>query len=162
MIISDLKSQNRTMKRLTEYKKLFNVTTDTDLATLKTIYRNLMKEWHPDKFPNDPEKAAEAEVKSKTIIEAYHFLVSIAPETKEANLEEYALTINTSSIDDFEYKGSVMKIKFLDESAYEYFGVPKSVYLKMVNAANLNRFAKRHIFEAFVYRNVAKRKQQEA
>ena len=51
------------MKRVNAYKKLFNVDQDTDLKKLKSTYRNLVKEWHPDKFHSDDEKFAEAEVK---------------------------------------------------------------------------------------------------
>ena len=72
------------MKRINEYKKLFNVENDLDLKVLKKTYRNLVKEWHPDKFQEE-EKVAEAEVVSQQIIDGYHFLVSIAPETKAAN-----------------------------------------------------------------------------
>ncbi|MCD6091515.1 MAG: hypothetical protein J7J72_08450 [Bacteroidales bacterium] len=38
------------MKRINEYKKLFNVKKDSDLKKLKTIYRNFVKDWHTDKF----------------------------------------------------------------------------------------------------------------
>jgi DnaJ-class molecular chaperone len=63
------------MKRINEYKKLFNVENTIDLKELKSTYRNLVKEWHPDKFRVDDEKAAEAEFKSRQIIDGYHFLV---------------------------------------------------------------------------------------
>ena len=75
------------MKRINEYKKLFNVEQDTDLKQLKTTYRSLVKEWHPDKFQEGDDMSTEAELKSRQIIDAYHFLVSIAPETIAANLE---------------------------------------------------------------------------
>lgn len=100
------------MKRITDYRKLFNITADTDLKHLKLVYRNLMKEWHPDKFQKGDELFAEAEVKSKTIIEAYHFLVSISPETHAHHAEAYALTTNTLGIDDFVYKGQTLKVTF--------------------------------------------------
>ena len=38
------------MKRVNQYKKLFNVEKEIDLKQLKSTYRNLVKEWHPDKF----------------------------------------------------------------------------------------------------------------
>ena len=69
------------MKRIGEYRKLFGVEENTDLKGLKTSYRNLVKEWHPDKFREGDEKAAEAELMSRKIIEGYKFLVSISPET---------------------------------------------------------------------------------
>jgi len=45
------------MKRINEYKKLFSVEKEIDLKELKTTYRNLVKEWHPDKFQAGDEKS---------------------------------------------------------------------------------------------------------
>lgn len=115
-----------------------------------------MKEWHPDKFVEDDERKAEAELKSKAIIEAYHFLVSISPETHALNVEEYTLTTTTSGITDFEYKGQTLKIYFQDGSVYEYFSVPKNTYNKLISSSTRIRFARRHIFHSFVYRKVTK------
>jgi curved DNA-binding protein CbpA len=140
------------MKRINEYKKLFNVEPDTDLKKLKTTYRSLVKEWHPDKFQEGDEKRTEAEIKSRQIIDAYHFLVSIAPETLAANAEEYNLTISESNIADFNHKGLLLEVTFLDGTTYEYFGVPKSVYIKLVNSDKQLRFAKRNIFNSYLYR----------
>jgi KTSC domain/DnaJ domain len=144
------------MNRILAFRKLFGSVKDTDLATLKTTYRNLIKEYHPDKIQEDDERKAEYEIKSKRIIEAYHFLVSIAPETLKANAGDYEALIATSPIMDFEYKGTTLKIVFKDEIAYEYFGVPKSVYVKMVNSPTIVRFAKRHVYNSFIYRSCAK------
>jgi curved DNA-binding protein CbpA len=144
------------MKRIVDYRKLLNITSETDLAQLKISYRNLMKEWHPDKFGEDDAKIAEAETMSKTIIEAYHFLVSISPETHALNLEEYTETIGNSGINDFLYKGQTLKVTFNNGSVYEYLGVPKNIYVKLVNSSTQARFARRHIFQSHVYRNIAK------
>ena len=53
------------MKRINEYKKLFNVEKEIDLKELKVNYRKLVKEWHPDKFQENDERFAEAENQSK-------------------------------------------------------------------------------------------------
>ena len=140
------------MKRINEYKKLFNIEKDIDLKTLKTTYRNLVKEWHPDKFQEGDEMAVTAEQKSRQIIDAYHFLVSIAPETIAANLDEYSTTINESNIADFKHKGLLLEVTFIDGSTYEYFGVPKNVYIKLVNSDKQLRFARRNIFSSYLYR----------
>lgn len=144
------------MKKIVDFRKLLGVNESTELKDLKTIYRNFMKDCHPDKFQDNPEEQVQAEAKSKEIIEAYHFLVSIAPETRLANKEEYATTTGTSGIADFEYKSQTLKITFADGSAYEYFDVPKAVYTKLINADSPGRFARRHIYNEFVYRNVSK------
>lgn len=140
------------MKRVNAYRKLFAVEPTTDLRQLKKTYRNLVKEWHPDKFQDGDEKAKEAEEMSLKIIDAYHFLVSIAPETKEANLEEYNTTISKSGIADFKLKGQVLEIEFLDGTTYEYFGVTKNVFQKLINSDKQFRFAKRNIFNSYLYR----------
>jgi len=143
------------MKTIINSRKLLDITQDADLGKLKVNYRNLMKEWHPDKFQADDERSAEAEIKSKSIIEAYHFLVSISPETHALNLEEYNLTTN-SAITDFLYKGQTLQITFQDGSMYEYFSVPKNIYNKLLSSSTRTRFARRHIFHSYVYRKVTK------
>jgi curved DNA-binding protein CbpA len=144
------------MRRIIENRKLFGVTSEADLAQLKTIYRNLMKEWHPDKIQDDDARRAEFDLKSKEIIEAYHFLVSISPETHKSNLEEYMRITENLVIEDFSHKGQTLKIVFQDNLVYEYFGVPRGVYIKLVNSPTQARFARRHIFYSYTYRNVSK------
>jgi len=143
------------MKRINEYKKLFNVENNIDLKELKSTYRNLVKEWHPDKFQAGDEKAIEAELKSRQIIDGYHFLVSIAPETKAANLEEFNETATTPIID-WQHKGLVLEITFLDGNTYEFFGVDKSLFIKFSQSDKLTRFAKRNIFNSYTYRKIKK------
>jgi DnaJ-class molecular chaperone len=144
------------MKKIVDYRKLLNVSEDVELQELKTIYRGLMKTWHPDKFQDSAESKLEAEEKSKTIIEAYHFLVSIAPETRNQSFAEYTITTTTSNIADFDYKSQVLTVNFLDGNSYEYFDVPKEVYRKFINADSPGRFARRHIFNNYVYRSLSK------
>jgi curved DNA-binding protein CbpA len=144
------------MKRINEYRKLFGADAKTDLKQLKNTYRNLVKEWHPDKFQAGDEKAVEAELKSQQIIDGYHFLVSIAPETIEANRAEYEITIEEAGIADLHHKKLILEITFTDGSTYEYFGVTPKVFQKMINSDKQKRFAKRNIFDAYLYRKVKK------
>ena len=140
------------MKRIAQYKKLFGIDNDIELKALKKTYRNLVKEWHPDKFQNGHELQEEAEMQSRNIIDGYHFLVSIAPETLAANLEKYTKTITDSGIADYQHKGLLLEITFNDGTTYEYFGVTKQVFIKMINSAKINRFAKRAIYPKYTYR----------
>ena len=141
------------MRKILGYRKVLGVGEKADLQELKTVYRTMMKNWHPDKFQDSPEAATEAEVKSKHIIEAYHFLVSIAPETLQTYKEAYDQTIATSAITNFEYKSETLQVTFADGSSYEYFGVPKSVYNKFINAPVPTRFIRRHVCGSFFYRS---------
>jgi len=149
------------MKRINEYKKLFGVEKEIDLKLLKRSYRGLVKEWHPDKFQAGDDLKEEAEIQSRKIIDGYHFLVSMAPETKEKNLPAYTETITNAAILDYQHKGMLLEITFTDGTTYEYFGVTKPIYLKMINSGNLNRYAKRTIYPKFTYRK-SKRTLEEA
>jgi hypothetical protein len=111
-----------------------------------------MKDSHPDKFVNDEEAKMEAEEKSKSVIEAYHFLVSINPETQEKYKEEYSETIKNSIIQDFYLEKSILKVQHLNGKMYEYIGVPRNTYIKMVNSDSPSRFARRHIYGNYTYR----------
>ncbi len=140
------------MKRIVEYRKLLNVDKTVTLKELKTIYRNSMKESHPDKFSGDDEGLKQAEEHSKKIIEAYHQLVSINPETIEQLKPEFVETVASATIKDYKFVEGRLIIDFSNGSIYEFISVPKATYVKMVNAESPTRFAKRHIFNAFPWR----------
>jgi hypothetical protein len=143
------------MKRVVEYRKLLEVDKNVTLKELKTIYRNSMKDSHPDKFVNDEAGKIAAEEHSKNIINAYHFLVSISAETVEKNLPEYQETINNFNILDFRLEKQTLLVTYVNGVSYEYIGVPRNIYVKMVNAESPNRFAKRHIYGNFIYRKTS-------
>lgn len=145
-------NRDTNMKRIGEYRKLLGVDQSATLKDLKTVYRNTMKDAHPDKFVNDEAGKADAEEKSKSVIEAYHFLVSINPETQEKYKEEYTETITQSIIQDFYLEKSILKVQHFNGKMYEYIGVPRNTYIKMVNADSPSRFARRHIYGNFIYR----------
>ena len=140
------------MKKLGEYRKLLEVDKNVTLKELKNIYRNVMKDTHPDKFINNEAGKIEAEEKSKSVIEAYHFLVSINEETQEKYKEEYTETITKSIITDFYLEKSILKVQHLNGKMFEYIGVPRNTYIKMVNSDSPSRFARRHIYGKFTHR----------
>jgi hypothetical protein len=144
------------MKRINEYKKLFQIENEIDLASLKLTYRKLVKQWHPDKFQDGDPLKEEANVMGRQVTDGYHFLVSIAPETKESNLPEYQKIIMECGISDFKHKGLLLEITFTDGSTYEYFGVNANVYKKLINSDKQVRFAKRFIYESYLYRKSKK------
>jgi molecular chaperone HscB len=144
------------MRRIEPSHKLFSSNSSTTLAELKVTYRNLIKEWHPDKVVGDEEKRAINEAQSVKIIAAYEFLVSIHPETHAKNEEAYKSLITRAFITDMDHKKDNLVLTFDDGSIYEYLGVAKSIYIKLVNAPKIARFAKRHIFGLYKYRNVGK------
>jgi len=149
------------MKRINQYKKLFQVEGEIDLKELKTSYRTLVKEWHPDKHTADDTKKEEAEEMSRQLADGYAFLISIAPETIAKGLDEYNETINNASIEDLHHKSMLLEVTFTDGSTYEYFGVNKTLFSKLVNADKMQRFARRNIFNSFTYRKSKRTVEQE-
>lgn len=149
------------MKRIGAYKKLFQIENEITLSDLKKTYRKLVKEWHPDKFQEGDPMKEEAEMKSTEIIDAYHFLVSIAPETREQNIDIFNETISTCGIADFQHKSMNLKVTFFNGAIYEFFGVQHNVYKKLAQAPSPERFARRHIFNSHVYRVVSKAEEVE-
>lgn len=143
------------MKRIVAARKLLGVEKMATLQELKTIYRTFMKEWHPDKIQDNPIAKEEAEEKSKAFIDAYHLLVSVAPETHEQQREQYEQTMRDSRLINFQYKNTTLQIHFADGSSYEYFGLPKSVYNNLLNSNTPDRFARRHIYHSYVYRQAS-------
>lgn len=141
-------------KLVSQYKKLFGVTGEIKLAEIKSTYRKLTKEWHPDKFPDGGEKAKEAEEKSREIIDAYHFLVSLAPETKEKEREEYEELIKTKTMVDYDYVKRVLWVEFSNGAEYEYFNVKPKLVEQLGDAQNQMRFARRKLFKNHLYRKM--------
>lgn len=143
------------MKQIVEARKLLEVAPGADLAALKTAYRRLMKEFHPDRFTHSEEERTAAEEKSKAFISAYHLLVSVAPETRAAGKAEYQQTLATQAVVDFAFEKGTLRIDFADGNRYEYFSVPKPVYEKLVYAPSPPRFIRRHIAEQYLYRKLS-------
>jgi DnaJ-class molecular chaperone len=53
------------MKRINEYKKVFQIEKEIELSALKATYRKLVKEWHPDKFQDGDPLKEEASIKGR-------------------------------------------------------------------------------------------------
>jgi hypothetical protein len=144
------------MKRIERHRAILGVDDKATLSDLKKVYRKIMMEWHPDKFQDNEEAKKDAEVKSTKLIASYHFLVSVHIETHEATKKAYIATTTEASINDFEFKSEVLRVEFSDGSEYEYYGVPKAIYVKLVNADTPDRFARRHIYNNYLYRSTSK------
>jgi hypothetical protein len=144
------------MKRIDRHRAILGVDDKATLNDLKKVYRKIMMEWHPDKFQDNEEEKRVAEEKSAKLIASYHFLVSVHVETHEATKEAYITTTSEASIDDFEFKSEILRVVFSDGNEYEYYGVPKAIYVKLVNADTPDRFARRHIYENYLYRSTSK------
>jgi molecular chaperone HscB len=141
------------MKRITEYRKLLEVSADVTLKELSTHYKGLMKKHHPDRFQDETQRK-EAEEVSQRLIEAYKFLESIHPETHEKNHEDLTKT-TASMISNWQFKAQVLTLYFGDGSEYEFFGVPAKLYNKFITTDGTVRFVRRHIIGTYPHRRVS-------
>ncbi|MEB3356361.1 MAG: DnaJ domain-containing protein [Synechococcales bacterium] len=62
------------MTDLHSYYKILELEPGSSPAEIKRAYRTLVKCWHPDCFPGDPQKQREAEEQIKRLNEAYNLL----------------------------------------------------------------------------------------
>jgi len=143
------------MKHILEYRQLLGATANTSLEDLARLYKSLMKTHHPDRHPTDPVAREQAEETSKRVIEAYHFLVSIAPETHAKDSEEHARVTNQPVLD-WRYEQRTLRLTFADGTAYEYFGVPHNVWNKFLAADGNARFVRRNIHGSYPFRRARK------
>ena len=62
---------NSASDKFINYYKLLGIDAKADRQTVKQAYLAKVKEWHPDK---NPDRAHEAEEKTKALNQAYHIL----------------------------------------------------------------------------------------
>jgi len=63
-----------------KYYRLLNVRYDAPRSEIKQAYRELVRIWHPDRFPNDVRKQRIAHEKLIQLNEAYRMLCKLTPE----------------------------------------------------------------------------------
>ena len=61
---------------------------------------------------------------------------------------------------DWQHKGLVLEVTFLNGDTYEFFGVNKALYIKFSQSDKQNRFGKRNIFNSYTYRKIKKKEVQ--
>ncbi|HEY9697182.1 MAG TPA: DnaJ domain-containing protein [Trichocoleus sp.] len=70
------------MDNIQQYYELLGLKVGASQVEIKQAYRQLVKRWHPDRFPQNPSQQQAAEEKIKQLNEAYQALKSYEPEMK--------------------------------------------------------------------------------
>ena len=140
------------MKEINESRKLLGATPSLTLKELSVLYKELMKQHHPDRFQEETQRL-EAETTSQRIISAYKLLEGIHPETQEARAEEFEGTL-ASGIINWQFKGQELRINFGDGSEHAFYGVAPKTYNKFVNTDATPRFVRRHLVGTYAQRKV--------
>lgn len=140
------------MKEIVESRKLLGAGAGLSLKELSVLYKNLMKQHHPDRFQVEEERLA-AEEQSQRIVSAYKLLEALHPETQAAKAPELEQTL-TSGIANWEYRSQVLRLIFCDGSEHAFYGVPPKTYNKFVGTDATPRFVRRHLMGSFPSRCV--------
>ena len=71
-------------RRLAQYYAQLEVPFGADLTEVKSAYRRLMRKYHPDRYPNDPQKAAMATELTQKLAQAYREIEAALREKRPA------------------------------------------------------------------------------
>ncbi|MBI5482586.1 MAG: J domain-containing protein [Deltaproteobacteria bacterium] len=69
-------------RRLAELYQQLEVPIGADLTEVKASYRRLMRKYHPDRYPNDPQRAATATELTQRLAQAYRELEAALRDTR--------------------------------------------------------------------------------
>ena len=157
--------------------EILGITRYASKDEIKKAYRKQMKLWHPDKFPNQPEKILTVSEKTKLINEAYSVLENyVAPTENNRQNENYNKSYTTNqdrwksnnrlNIERTNVKSSnvcsvgydnisqTLQVEFLNGSIYQYYGVSYEVYLELLQSTSIGRFINRFIVGKYKYESV--------
>ncbi|HEY9597272.1 MAG TPA: DnaJ domain-containing protein, partial [Cyanophyceae cyanobacterium] len=82
------------MNTIHRYYEILGLQPGASQADIKQAYRNLAKNWHPDRFSDAPQLKQKAEEEIKKINEAYQYLKSYQPNSPN---QTSSSTIHTDS-----------------------------------------------------------------
>lgn len=159
--------------------EVLGVTRYSTKYEIKKAYREQIKMWHPDKFPNQPDKILEALERSKIINEAFAFLENYQAPTKSyttSNTSTYyrpkqkstyrqenpkaratrvnieRIRVKSSNIYSVGYDKTekILQVEFLNGSIYQYCDVPEYVFNELLQASSKGKYFNSKI--AFCYK----------
>lgn len=150
---------------------------------IKKAYRELIKKWHPDKFPNQPDKILKALENSKKINEAFSFLENYQAPPKQTTTSNYStfnkskaepsykrsppkpkgnrlnivrVRVKSSNIHSVGYDSThkVLQVEFLNGSIYQYYNVPENVYNELMQASSKGKYFNSKVSFSYKYESV--------
>jgi DnaJ-class molecular chaperone len=154
------------------YLKILGVNRYSSKQDIKIAFRKLIKQQHPDKFQNDKNAICVANKKSQLINEAYSILKHYQPPNLK-KLNDYSphysrqgdkkrmhdigrVDVKSSNIKSVGYDkdNNLLQIEFRNGYIYEYFNIPKGIFIGLLDAESKGRFGNRYIFYSYYYERV--------
>lgn len=159
--------------------EILGITRQSTKDEIKKAYREQIKKWHPDKFPNQPEKIAEALEKSKRIIEAYSLLENyraftdknyqsnkstsyqsskstydkVSRKTGRSRLSIERIKVKSSNVSSIGYDQAlkVLQIEFINGNVYQYYDVPENIHNELMYSSSKGKYLNGKIASVYQY-----------
>ncbi len=93
---------------MNQYYEILEIKPGASPEEVKQAYRKLVKEWHPDRFPDQPQRHQQAEEKIKQINEAYEYLKAHSPQVPQIEQRDRDRTTREA---EYHYNRGVKKAK---------------------------------------------------
>jgi hypothetical protein len=118
------------LKLLEIHFRILGVTRNSTKEDIKKAYIREIKKWHPDKFQNEPEKALEADAKTKAIIEAYGLLKDYEPNP----VKRYRIrSLNVVSIA-YNEQLNILAVWYSSGRVIQYPRVPETTFVRILQS----------------------------
>jgi hypothetical protein len=147
------------MDKYAEYCGLLGLDTVADTAELKSVYRNAVKRWHPDRYMFDREMQEAAIERIKRINTAYQYvserLSSSPPKPQPVFPSESLLEVFLKSSQiistAYDYSAYSLYIKFKSSNVYRFCEVPPRIYDELISSGSPGLYARKHVYRTYKY-----------
>lgn len=147
------------MDKYAEYCGVLGLDTVADTAELKSVYRNAVKRWHPDRYMFDREMQQSAIEKIKRINTAYQYvserlgarLPKPEPVYPSDSLLEVFLKSSQIISTAYDYSAYSLYIKFKSSNVNRFCDVPPRIYDELISSESPALYARKHIYRTYKY-----------
>lgn len=154
--------------------QVLGITRSATLEEIRTAYIREIKRWHPDQFALNSMEHARATERCKKIKEAYRLLKEYEPSPgdysfKSSNTTKESLNtesrqsssidtgrfikVNSRMIEAVAYtsESCILVIAHRNKLYYEFYNVPRHVFLKLLVSESKGEFMVKYIWEEYDY-----------
>jgi hypothetical protein len=148
------------MDKYAEYCSVLGLDTVGSITELKSVYRNAVKRWHPDRYMFDRGMQQAAAEKLKRINTAYEYVSELLgscprkpqnPGFPKESLLEIFLRSSQIISTAYDYSDYSLYIKFKSSNIYRFCDVPPRIYDELISAESPAVYARKHVYSNYKY-----------
>ncbi len=154
------------MDKYAEYCGVLGLDTVGSVTELKSVYRQAVKQWHPDRYMFDRRMHQTAVEKTKLINSAYEYvseLLESRPSASSRPAQAYCPKFPQDSLLEiflrsshlvsvaYDYSDYSMYLKFKSLNIYRFRDVPPRIYEELITAASPGVYAKKNVYTNYKY-----------